>query len=169
MFKRLRLRIRDMRTISALFQAADKHAHQNGEDMSGAEHFLLAAIDLPDGTARQTFRHLGVEQDALRAAIAHQYNAALQGVGLDTSHIGDFEPVTSNRIFNKSKPSVQNLMKTLADQRSHDKDTPLLSAHVLLAVASMKQGVAARALRIMGIDQDVLHAAAENEIRSFRG
>jgi hypothetical protein len=85
MFRRLRLRLRDIGTIKALCSGAEKHARQSGEDTPGAEHFLLSAIDLPDGTARRAFVRLGADANAVSAAISAQYAAALRSIDLNQS------------------------------------------------------------------------------------
>lgn len=173
MFRRLKLRIRDMGTIKTLCLGAERHAQQNGEELPGAEHFLLSAIDLQDGTARRAFEHLGADPAALRKAISAQYDAALRGIGLDPGGVptynNDPEPVQSNRKIYDAQPSGQAVMKELARRKAEDKDNPLVGAHVVAVVASMKLGVAARALRAMGVDPEALCAAASTEARGFGG
>lgn len=167
MWRRLKIFLDDMRTIKSLSLAAEAYARRSGESQPGAEHFLLAAIDLPDGSARRAFEKLGANPDALAAAISAQYDAALRSVGLDpgvarlkagnTAIVGD-----PPKLFH-AKPSGQFLMKTLIDLRKAQKTTPLVGAHVLQVVASMNEGVAARSLRTMGIDQAALLDAAASE------
>ena len=173
MFRRLKLRIRDMGTVKALCLGADRHAQQSGEDRPGAEHFLLSAIDLQDGTARRAFERLGADPAALRTAISSQYDAALRSIGLDPDGVraDDNDPglVPSNRKIYDAQPSAQAVMKELAARKAEDKDTPLVGAHVVAVVASMKLGVAARALRAMGVDPEALCAAAKTEARGFGG
>jgi hypothetical protein len=52
MFDRLRHRLRGVGTLKTLCEAAEQHARRAGQDQPGAEHFVLAALDLPDGSAR---------------------------------------------------------------------------------------------------------------------
>jgi len=171
MFNRIKLRFSDMGTIKALCLGAEKQAHKNGEEAPGAEHFLLSAMDLPDGTARRVFERLGIESDALGSAIAKQYRDALSSIGVDPSNINvcneDPEPITSNRILFDSKPSGQAVMKGLVDLRVQNKDIPLLGVHVVEVVASMQEGVAARSLRAMGVDSDALCVAVKEELNEF--
>lgn len=56
-------------------------------------------------------------------------------------------------------------MQSLAENRQAHH--PLLSAHVVAVVATMKHGVAARALRTMGIDADQLRSAAEKIVNGM--
>jgi len=171
MFDRIKLRFSDMGTIKALCLGAEKHAHKNGEEEPGAEHFLFSAMDLPDGTARRVFERIGADPETLRSAIAKQYSDALHSIGVDPTRLGanneEPEPVTTNRIFYDSKPSGQAVMQGLVELRVQNKDIPLLGAHVVEVIASMEQGVAARSLRTMGIEQEALYAAAKEVIEEF--
>ncbi|MCU7928295.1 MAG: Clp protease N-terminal domain-containing protein [Candidatus Thiodiazotropha sp. (ex Dulcina madagascariensis)] len=169
MFKRIKLRILDMRTISKLISGADEEAHNNGEDKPGAEHYLLSALRLPDGTARRVFERIGVDPEQFQKAIEKQYSDALNAIGIDKGVLEDDpEPVKPDRLLHNSKPSGQSVMKKLYALKKGDKDRPLLGAHVISVIANMKHGVAARSLRAMGVDQAALATAAKEEIDSFR-
>ncbi len=168
MFKRLQLRLRDIRTISKLISGADEQAHMNGEEQPGAEHYLLSAFKLPDGTAQRVFERIGADPRQFRTAIRKQYSDALSAIGVDTEIMADEpEPVGNNRVLHNSKPSAQMVMKKLLALKSHDKDRPLLGAHVVGVIAGMKQGVAARSLKAMGLDQDAIISAVKEELDSF--
>ena len=52
MFDKLRRARADLTTMNALFPAAERIARDDGIDQPGAEHLLLAAIDLDDGIAK---------------------------------------------------------------------------------------------------------------------
>jgi ATP-dependent Clp protease ATP-binding subunit ClpA len=168
MFKRIKLRLQDIRTISKLIPGADEEAHLMGEDEPGAEHFLLSALKLPDGTAQRVFERVGADSKQFQAAIQKQYRDALKTIGIDATIIEDApEPVTSNRVLHNSKPSGQAVMKALYTLKSHDNKMPLLGAHVVKVVAQMEHGVAARALKAMGIDQHLILSAVKEELNSF--
>lgn len=165
MFKRIKLRFQDMRTLGKLIPGADKEAHMMGEEEPGAEHFLLSALELPDGTAQRVFVRVGADPKQFRAAIKKQYSDALKAIGVDAKILeAEPEPVTSNRILHNAKPSGQAVMKELYALKCHDKDRPLLGAHVVDVVARMKFGVAARALKEMGVDQDAILTAVKEEL-----
>jgi ATP-dependent Clp protease ATP-binding subunit ClpA len=172
MLQRLKLRLRDMATIKALCEAAERHAQRCGEPEPGAEHFLLSALELQDGTAQRAFERAGADPNGLCDAIAAQYEAALRSVGLDpaTLHAHDNDPdvVPPTRNIYDAQPSGQAVMQALAARKQEDKDEPLLGAHVVTVIAAMKLGVAARALRTMGVDPETLATAASNEIKRFR-
>jgi ATP-dependent Clp protease ATP-binding subunit ClpA len=172
MFRKIKQRFRDMGTIKSLCLGAEKHANANGQKEPGAEHFLLTALELPDGTARKAFERVHVDPNGFRAAIIQQYQDALRNVGIESpqhSAINDeIVPMLSSTGMYKAQPSAQALMQQLVIQRKSDPSVPLLGAHVIIAVTSAQYGVAARALRAMGIDLKNLTEAATAEIDSIR-
>ncbi len=141
----------------------------SGEEEPGAEHFLLSAFELPEGSARRVFERVGADPDKFREAIGTQYSDALKSVGIDAESIrGDAEPIETARVFHNSKPSGQAAMKALYALKKNDKDRPLLGAHVVAVVASMEHGVAARALRVMGVNQEDISRAVNAELESMQ-
>jgi hypothetical protein len=168
MFQRIRQRIRDMGTIKTLSLGAERHALRDGQQEPGAEHFLLSALELPDGSAHRAFERIHANPDGLSVAITQQHGDALRNIGVDPvcmAAIDDgAEPLASSRRLYQAKPSGQAVMQELAARRKLDKHDPLLGAHVVAVIASMRQGVTARALARMGIDLDSLGAAARDEI-----
>lgn len=164
MFRQLKHRFLSMRTLSQLCTQAEVHARASGQAAPGAEHFLLAAIDLPDGSARRAFESIGADPAAVRSAIEQQYRNALQGLGLGNAALPQaaaLEPHAPG--LYRAQPSGQELVQALARTRK-DQGGPLLGAHVVLAVTAMSQGVAARTLRAMGIDAAQLAAAAQAQV-----
>jgi len=158
-----------MGTITALCEGAERHARDNGEETPGAEHFLLSALDLSDGTARNVFNRIGADPDKFGEAIKKQYHDALNRIGIDASTVLDPESVgvaSNNRLY-KSKPSAQSMMKQLVELRRGGKDIPLLGAHIVEVLAANKQGVTARSLKAMGIDQETLNGAVKAELNNY--
>ena len=47
-------KVRDMRTIKTLLSGAEAEAQRARESLPGAEHLLLSAVALPDGSAPVT-------------------------------------------------------------------------------------------------------------------
>ncbi|MBJ7457247.1 MAG: peptidase, partial [Thermoleophilia bacterium] len=72
-----------IQTLSALLRSAEADALATGEELPGAEHLLLAALDLEDGTARRAFTAVGADAAGLRDAIAGQHADALRAIGID--------------------------------------------------------------------------------------
>jgi hypothetical protein len=193
MFAKLKQRWQDTRTIMALSLDAEKRALQEGQQHPGAEHYTLAALDLPDGSARRVFARIGADPEAYRAALSNRHATALGAIGLHdaaalaaaaaqatgpgaasagephcaTAAAGSAaagEEVKPAILFD-AQPSGQALMQSLpALQRRLP--APLCGAHVLLATATMAHSAAGRAFKAIGIDPQALGSAAEAELRA---
>ena len=171
MFSSIKRRLHDMATIKSLCTAAERHANAEGLRQPSAEHFVLAALDLPEDSAAAVFRRLQADPAQFRAAVETQYRQALAGVGIgmDASSAPGSDPLPAaapvapgDGVYHAGA-SGQDLMRELA---ALDKSgRPLLGAHVLLAACTARHGVAPRALRAMGIAPDALADAAQAEIR----
>jgi hypothetical protein len=59
MFKRLTQNLRDMGTIKTLCEAAERIARANHQERPGAEHFVLAALELPRWLGGPDIRQAG--------------------------------------------------------------------------------------------------------------
>src|SRR5665809_73606 len=85
--------IKDMRTIKALLLGAEDQARAAGESQPGAEHLLLSALELPEGSGRRAFERAGADPDELRPAIERQHADALRAIGIespiDDTHAAD--------------------------------------------------------------------------------
>ena len=160
MFSRIKRRLQDVATIKVLCSKAEQHANAEGQQWPGAEHFVLAALELPDGTAAATFRRLHADPARFRLAIQQQYADALASIGVATAAAAT--PVPPAEGLYHGKASGQSLMLALAAQDKAGK--PLLGAHVLIAAADAQQGVTARALRAMDITPAGLAEAARAEL-----
>lgn len=156
MFQRLKQRVSDMGVIRSLCLHAEAHARKDGQREPGAEHFLLAAFNLPDGTARRAFERVGGVPESLQAAIVAQHADALSEIGLELET--DLKPGTPGPAYGlfRAAPSGREIMQRLAATRRLGNPTPLVGAHVVAAVAALPRGVAARALRTMSIDREAL-------------
>ena len=177
MFNTIKQRFRDMSTIKTLCLGAEKQANAEGQKEPGAEHFVLAALELPDGTARRAFEKIHIDPNNFRVAIAQQYEDALRNVGVELpeykAHFGSTVPMPVGKGLYKAQPSAQTLMQTLAreimvKERKADSTAPLLSAHVILAATTAQYGVATRAFRAMDVDATRLADAATAEIVASR-
>lgn len=163
MLDMLTSKFRDMGTIKKLCETAEAHALEDRQEQPGAEHFLLAALDLKDGTARLAFQKIGADPERLKQAIENQYAAALHSLGLGAAPAIDPDEASPKRLGTgtyHAAPSGQEVMQALADTRHGH--APLLGAHIVAIVAAMPHGVGARALRGMGVDAARLRAAAED-------
>jgi len=176
-FNTIKQRFRDMRTIKTLCFGAEKLANTHGQKEPGAEHFVLAALELPDGTARKAFERIHADPNSFRNAIAQQYEDALQNIGIALPHdvtiTDETTPVPTDTGPYKTQPSAQALMQTLTreimvKEQKADSTAPLLGAHVILAATTAQYGVAVRAFRAMGVDPTKLAEAARAEIIASR-
>lgn len=155
---------RDIRTITALLSGAEAEAHRTGDPMPGAEHLLVSALALPDGSARRAFARVGADPDDLRPAIAAQHAEALRGVGIDAAlDAAEAEPTPSATGVFRATASGRQAFQTAGDL-ARSAAAPLVGAHVVVAVCRMEHGSAPRALRAMGVDRDALAAAALDEL-----
>ena len=168
MFAKIKARLSSMSTIKSLCLQAEQHALRDQQPQPGAEHFLLAALDLPDDTARQSFAAIGADAATLRSAITQQYDDALQSLGIDpeVARADDLveQPLPLRGGLYDASASGKQVMQNLAENRHQH--YPLLGAHIVAVVAAMKHGVAARALRAMGIDADRLRSAAQGIVNA---
>lgn len=171
MLNRLRQKFRDVKTIKSLFERAEKHANASGQREPGSEHFVMAALELPDRTAQNVFRRLNADPNQFGAAVAQQYNNALHDVGIALSQgdslVNETVPIQPHNGIYKAKPSVKTLIETLWELKKADSALPLLGAHVILAAISAQYGVTPRTLWSMGVDPASLAAAAKAEIAAI--
>lgn len=151
-------------TIKQLLEGAERLAQQAGESLPGAEHLLLSALALPDGTARRAFERLGVDPDGLPSAIAAQHDDALRAVGIEVDAKDLDVPAPEARGVYLSTPSAQTTFKRAVELSGKPKPRRLRGAHVVLAVTEMEHGTVARALSRLGVNRDELAAAARDEL-----
>ena len=169
LFKAIRQRMRDAGTLKQLCFRAESLANAEGQREPGAEHFVLAALELPDGTAQQAFAALDISAGQFRAAIAEQYRSALAHVGIHADGIDELDDdgpsLPTARGPYRTQPSAQALMAVLTRDvmkpaQARDATTPLLGAHVLLAAGAAKRGVVPRSFASLGITLESLASAA---------
>lgn len=158
MFKTLRVRFQDMRTIARLCTAAENIARAE----PGSEHLVLASLDLPDGTSRDAFARLGVSREAFAEAIQSQFADALGSVGLQVP-AAEAVPQTSEKprgMLYRAAPSGQALIERMVHSPRREAREPLAGADILLAAAEEQFSIAARAFARLGIQRGQLTAAA---------
>lgn len=169
MLERFRQRFADMRALTVLMRSAEGIARNTDDSPPGAEHFLLAALEHPDGSARRVFDRFGVTPEATRAAIQQQYADALKSIGLDdgVSAVNDrrrdadtARVVPSTTVYD-ARESGRTLLRRMADQQGRHR---FKSARVLGAAVDIEHGVTARTLRVLDIDLGSLRAAVADEI-----
>lgn len=168
MFKKLTQNLKDMGTIKQLSEAAERIANEEHQAAPGAEHFALAALQLPDGSAARILQKLGVSPDALRQAIREQERQSLRAIGVAEEQIAtsetDVPPVPEPRGPYTAQPSGQAMMQGLAALRQRGVAGPLIGAHVFQVVWTMRHGPLVRAFRLLGRDEATVMAAVQSEM-----
>lgn len=166
MLQKLRSRLGAMGTIKVLLEDAEAIARREGLAQPGAEHLVLAALELPDGTARAALERAGTSGDAFASAVRDQHAAALDSVGVvvdnDLIDASLPEPEAPTGLY-RSEPSAQELFQRAGDDARAEGGT-LLGAHVVRAAADLEHGTVARAFERLGVDPNVLRASATAEI-----
>ena len=159
---------REMRAIKDLLTNAENIGRSMGDEQPAAEHLLLAAFDLPDGSADRVMGRFGLERDRLRGAIIEQHAAALVAAGMrpdlatELSDAPPLEPPTGSGIY-RSSPSAQEAFQR-AGAMARSARRPLVGAHVVAAVADMEHGTVAQLLERLGIQRSAVAAAAADEL-----
>jgi len=152
--------------MNAMFPAAELEAKRLGEKAPGEEHLVLAALELPEGSARRAFERIGVDPVAFRMAIAKQRNDALRAAGiaaLDEDVEENAPKPDLSFAVTRTSPSAQMVFKKVVELVRKEK-SPLYGAYVVMVAAGIEQGKTAGALRSMGVDADALVEAARAEI-----
>ena len=156
--------VRDMGTVKQLLTGAEAEARSTGEQVPGPEHLLLAATELPDGTAAGALARVGTDPQQLRQAIEGAHRDALASVGVaapTAAEPGLRGPATG---VLRSTPQAQQVFQEAVALSKSTKPTGLRGAHVVVAVARLEHGTAARALTVLGVDRDQLGQAANAEL-----
>ncbi|MBC7560170.1 MAG: Clp protease [Dermatophilaceae bacterium] len=149
----------DITTINALLTGAENEARQCGQVVPGAEHLLISALALPDGTARRTFERVGADPDQFHKAISALRVAALCSLG----H-GSADSTAPASALPPATTTAQGAFQVAVRLSKATKPSQLLGGHVILAICQMEQGSSAQALSTMGIDRAMLRAAAYEEL-----
>ncbi|MEU4625413.1 Clp protease N-terminal domain-containing protein [Actinoplanes sp. NPDC023801] len=153
--------IQDMRTIKTLLTAAEAEAQQAGDSLPGPEHLLLAAFDLPDGTARQAFARAGADPAGFRAAVDDAHRQAMHDIGVQVPAPGRPLPAAApaGGPYRLTAPG-QEVFQAAVRLAKAGQRSPLRGAHVVAAVGDQARGTVARALKALGVDRGALTAAA---------
>ncbi len=164
MFQKIKTQAADVRTIAKLCLEAEQQGLRGGQREPAAEHFLLAAFDLPDGSAASVLRDFGVDRSMLVSAIEGQYADAL-------GH-ADVSPDSSlnDGTIDDSMPEARGLYEAAASGKAVIQALsklprvgrrPLRSADILIALASLHHGIVPRVFRRLGLDLDQVAQAAK--------
>ena len=162
--------LRDMQAIKQLLERAEAVAREMGDAEPGAEHLLVASLELPDGAAARLLGGFGVDEARLREAIVGQHADALVSAGVDAAdaaRLADAPALDGSPGSGpyRAQPSAQEAFQAAGTLARSSKER-FGGAHVVAAVAAMEHGVAARALDRLGVDRGALLDAANEERRA---
>jgi ATP-dependent Clp protease ATP-binding subunit ClpA len=165
----IRNALADIRTMKALFTAAENEATALGDEQPGAEHLFLAALTLDDASARSALATLGVTTDQVRSAIARVHATALGAIGVDAGTDGMLGRPGSPRPLTglyRSTGSAQDLFQRARRLSAVDKPATLRAGHIAIAAAEAEHGTVARLLELLDIDPARLAGAARAAVAS---
>jgi hypothetical protein len=168
MFGSFKRRLQDVRTLAKLCTLAEEIARKRGRAQPGSEHFVLAALMLPDGTARHAFERLGLAEAAFVQALESQRADVLASVGVAATGSDASQPVPlpeHSKVY-EADPSGQSLVQRLAEARGERSERGLMSADVLLAVSQETYTASARAFQRLDISTTTLSDAARRALTS---
>lgn len=168
MFRTLKSRAAAVKAISALLTQAEEIARRRGAERPAAEHLVLAALQLPDGTAARALERMGSSAAAFGAALDAQEAEDLERIGVhaDNDRIrSELPPPGEPGGVYRSEPSAQELFRAAGEDARRGGGS-FVGAHVLRAAAALDHGPTARALRRMGIEATGLRTAASAEIEA---
>ena len=116
MFKRIMQAAKDAGTLKVLCETAEGLARAEGREAPEAEHFVEAALKLPDGSAGRVFARLGLDGAGFKTALVEQHSAALRAVGVEGT-VGVGTPLPPAEGVYKAAPSGQMVVQELARLR----------------------------------------------------
>jgi ATP-dependent Clp protease ATP-binding subunit ClpA len=158
----------DMRTIKQLLTDAERIAREMGEEEPAAEHLLLSAIGLPDGSAARALDRLGTDADAIRAALREEQADALVAAGVPRATaeaMADPVPLgpAGAPLLYGAGPSARDVFQE-AGKLARSSKQRLVGAHVVAAIAGLERGTMPRVLDRLGVDRARLADAARAEL-----
>jgi ATP-dependent Clp protease ATP-binding subunit ClpA len=158
----------DMRTIKQLLTDAERIAREMGEEEPGAEHLVLSALGLPDGSATRAFAAVGVDDEGIRTALRQEQADALVSVGVPRDAAEAMaEPTSldpgSAPLLYAAGPTAREVFQE-AGRLARSAKQRLAGAHVVIAVAGLERGTLPRVLDRLGIDRARLADAARAEL-----
>jgi ATP-dependent Clp protease ATP-binding subunit ClpA len=158
----------DMRTIKQLLTDAERIAREMGEEEPAAEHLLLSAIGLPDGSAARALDRLGIDAERIRAALRQEHADALVTAGVPRATaeaMADPVPLgpAGAPLLYGAGPSARDVFQE-AGKLARSSKQRLAGAHVVAAIAALERGTMPRVLDRLGVDRVQLADAARAEL-----
>ena len=157
-----------MVTLSKTLSGAMAIAQRAGAANAGAEHLMMAALAMDDGTARQAFEAIGADPDGFPMAVEAALAAALPDLDmpeLDQELMGERAPMGVDLPLGTARMNVDATFEAAIKATHYFHELPenggrLCGAYFVAGIASIEHGVAARALAEMRIEPAELISAA---------
>ena len=152
--------------MNKLLPEAERIARHDGVERPGAEHLLLASLDL-DGTALAALKELDIDRGQLHQAVVDQHDEALRAIGIeaDENAIDASLPLPERAAgVYRSGPSLQQTFQRAVKLAKADK-VPLQSIHVLLAATELEHGTLRRAFDHLGVEIECVRSVANGHAR----
>ena len=150
----LRNALSDISFMNTLFTSAERAAHDLGDEVMGAEHLVIAALE-NDDLDRSDLEPLALDGEKFRAAIVAVHAEALDALGIEGTTSPIAEPPHG------ALHSTHTAQEVFQDARKSAKarKVPLSAAGILVAAAArLEHGTTARALAHLGIDRSAIEA-----------
>jgi ATP-dependent Clp protease ATP-binding subunit ClpA len=160
--------LEDMRTIKQLLTEAERIARDMGEEEPGAEHLLLSAMGLPEGSATRALGRLGIDADRIRLALREEQADALVTAGVPRATAEAMaEPAPLGAagapLLYAAGPSAREVFQE-AGRLARSAKQRLAGAHVVAAIAELERGTLPRVLDRLSVDRQQLAEAARAEL-----
>lgn len=145
------------RFMTEILDAAAHEAREDGSSTAEAHHLLLAIAGSEDPMTRRLLASVGLDRDALRAALDRETEQSLAAAGVTLGSSGMPRPSQPR----EGAPPLAASVK-LAVERGLGTDVPRTGpkpAHLLLGIVQAPVGTVPRALALAGVDSEALVAA----------
>jgi D-alanyl-D-alanine carboxypeptidase len=140
--------------LATVLESATREARADGSSTVEAHHLLLAIADSGEPSTRQVLGPIGLDREAIQAALTHEYARSLNagGVSIDPS---DFPRPSHPRA---ESPSMGASVKLALERGfgSVARKRDLRPAHLLLGIVQAPVGTVPRALDLAGVDRIAL-------------
>jgi len=156
-FIRIMQKLGNVKTLSYIFKQAELIAKKGGEKTPSEEHFLLAAMDAPDGTVKRVFEQLGINYKQLQNIIQPQLNSDTDVDEEDQKPNFPYQTAVSGKL----------MMKKLITISKKETKRPLLGVHILRAIAENKQGPVNSVLELLDVDRIKMNSLIDAELEGW--
>ncbi len=131
------------------FQTAQELMHEQHHSQLDVEHIFLALLRQPDGIAGRVFTRLSINTESIVARVERELDKSPK-VYNQFSYTPQSVYVT---------PRTQRLVKRAEAEAERLQDQYVSTEHLLIAIASEREGASARIIASFGVDPERLYTA----------